>query len=59
MKKYAIINIDAIQKRIEELGKISLLDRLCYGGMIECEERVLNEIISQSTSLIPEIEKIS
>jgi hypothetical protein len=56
-EEYIIINKTAIQKRIEELEKISPLDRLCYDGMIECEERVLKEILFQSTPLIPEIEK--
>lgn len=55
--KYIIINKTALEKRMEELGKISPLDRLCYDGMIECEERILKEILSQSTPLIPEIEK--
>lgn len=56
MDEYVIINKTDIQKRIEELEKISPLDRLCHDGMIECEEKVLKEILSQSTPLIPEIE---
>ena len=57
MKKYAIINIDAIQKRIEELEysrKYSSSDNNdYYQGQIKS----LKEIISKSTPLIPEIEK--
>ena len=55
--EYIIINKSVLEKRIEELKEISPLDRLCYDGMIECEERVLKQILSQSTPLIPEIEK--
>ena len=55
--EYITINKSVLEKRIEELKEISPLDRLCYDGMIECEERVLKQILSQSTPLIPEIEK--
>ena len=46
--KYGIINITAIQKRIEDLENIAS----AYTAVKE-----LKQILSQSTPLIPEIEK--
>ena len=58
--EYIIINKTAIQKRIEELEKEAKSfipahqSTICYKKIDE-----LNQILSQSTSLIPEIEKHS
>lgn len=40
-----------IEAKIAELESISPLDRLCYDGMIEVEERVYKEILSSATIL--------
>lgn len=56
--KYIIIDAEAIQKRIEELEKqaVSFIPAheatICYKKLDE-----LKQILSQSTPLIPEIEK--
>ena len=52
--KYVIINAEAIQKRIEELEKID--EKEIWEHM---EYDTLKHILSQSTPLIPEIEKQS
>lgn len=59
MKKYAIINIDAIQKRIEELEKFSNSAKKIGldTGNIDDSIDLLNDVLSQSTPLIPEIKK--
>jgi len=49
MSKYIIINAEAIQKRIEELKPKNIIQAH--------EVSILKEILSQSTPLIPEIEK--
>lgn len=58
MTQYAIINIETIQKRIEELEKEYNQEpeehmKDWFLGQIEA----LKQILSQSTPLIPEIEK--
>lgn len=50
--EYIIINKTALLKRIEELEKTSAWETENYG-----ELKTLKQIISQSTPLIPEIEK--
>lgn len=57
MNEYVIINKTALEKELKRLAQISPLERFCYDGMIECEERILKKVLSQSTPLIPEIEK--
>ena len=59
MSKYIIVNAEAIQKRIEELKeglmlseKGTVAEGILLGGIIQLEET-----LSQSTPLIPEIEK--
>lgn len=55
--KYVIIDAEAIQKRIEELEKAILL---CKPELVKaCELRIdeLNILLSQSTPLIPELQK--
>jgi hypothetical protein len=58
MSKYVIIDAETIQKRIEELEKEEVSEfspgrRLWVDSAIKS----LKEILSQSTPLIPEIEK--
>ena len=56
--EYIIINKTAIQKRIEELEKVEQQQVGNLNGQIALgETRALNKILSQSTHLIPEIEK--
>ena len=61
--KYIIINKTAIQERIEELKHQRELagnlfeDREYNLNSISMELRILEQILSQSTPLIPEIEK--
>jgi hypothetical protein len=59
MNKYVIINAEAIQKRIEELEKERLLELKddFYDSLYLGEINALKQILSQSTPLIPEIEK--
>lgn len=61
MEKYVIINKITIQKRVEELEKeIKRLKKQGDGNYIDTFEELIEElksILSQSTSLIPEIEK--
>ena len=66
-EEYIIINKTAIQKRIEELGKeyISLsnksdrsLSDIEEEREIVGEQKALAKILSQSTPLIPELEKV-
>lgn len=61
-EEYIIINKTAIQKRIEELEKSKIglspnLDTSEYYN-IEAKINLLKEILSQSTPLIPELEKV-
>ena len=53
MGEYIIINKTAIQKRIEELKATDTASWEYQLGQIN----TLNEVLSQSTPLIPEIEK--
>ena len=53
MSKYVIIDTEAIQKRIEELENTD--DYFSQGSF--GEHKFLKQILSQSTPLIPEIEK--
>ena len=57
--EYIIINKTAIQKRIEELEKERLLELKddFYDSLYLGEINALKQILSQSTPLIPEIEK--
>lgn len=59
MTQYAIINIETIQKRIEELEKQRLLELKddFYDTLYLGEINSLKQILSQSTPLIPEISK--
>ena len=59
MAQYAIINVEAIQKRIEELEnfyktakKVGMLT-----DVIDKEIETLKQILSQSTPLLPEVSK--
>jgi hypothetical protein len=57
-KEYIVISKTAIQKRIEELEKVEQQQVGNLNGYIALgETRALNKILSQSTPLIPEIEK--
>lgn len=58
MSKYMIVNAETIQKRIEKLEKMS--KRFYYReGIDEYDfaKEELEDVLSQSTPLIPEIEK--
>lgn len=59
--EYIIINKTAIQKRVEELeNKMRSTNRLIDRPLamtIKCQINELKEVLSQSTPLIPEIEK--
>lgn len=59
MSKYVIIDAETIQKRIDELESFCVTARKV--GMvtdaIDREIKTLKQILSQSTPLIPEIEK--
>lgn len=58
--KYAIINIEAIQNRIEELEMEQEKNHLLNVEKFNClisEIKAYKNILSQSTPLIPEIEK--
>lgn len=59
--EYIIINRTTFEKRIEELeGNYKNLDfagKNTIGKMVEYEINLLKQILSQSTPLIPEIEK--
>jgi hypothetical protein len=63
MNKYVIIDAESIQKRIQELKYQRELasnlfeDREYNLNYISMELRVLEQFLSQSTPLIPEIEK--
>lgn len=58
MNKYIIVDADAIQKRIEELGKpFAHYDGVYVSERQYAQIEILEEILSQSTPLIPEIEK--
>ena len=62
MSKYVIIDAEAIQKRIEELEKTNEVFKHAKTHnptMAACEATLstLKQILSQSTPLIPEIEK--
>jgi hypothetical protein len=55
-KEYIIINKTAIQKRIEELEKAQK-ENLLTEAIWAFAKQELKQILSQSTPLIPEIEK--
>ncbi len=57
--EYIIVNKTQIQKRIEELNEIIEFRHRCFFDCSEYESevRLINRILSQSTPLIPEIEK--
>lgn len=59
MTQYAIINVEAIQKRIEELEKQRLLELKddFYDILYLGEIKALNDVLSQSTPLLPEVSK--
>ena len=59
MSKYIIVNAEAIQKRIEELEKWSSKEFYYREGIDEYDfaKEELEQVLSQSTPLIPEIEK--
>lgn len=56
MNKYIIIDAEAIEKRIEELEKIEVLDEK-EDIRIFAKINELKQFLFQSTPLIPEIEK--
>ena len=55
--EYVIINKTAIQKRIEECNKCLTFVNKKHDAPYQKEIDVLQSILSQSTPLIPEIEK--
>ena len=55
--KYAIINIETIQKRIDELESIIKITEPDFKCVLVAEQVALAQVVSQSTPLIPEIEK--
>ena len=55
--KYAIINIETIQKRIEELESIIKIAEPDFKCVLVAEQVALVQILIQSTPFIPEIEK--
>lgn len=63
MSKYVIIDAEAIQKRVEELKQKrelagNLFEDIEYDhNQISTEIRIYEQLLSQSTPLIPEIEK--
>lgn len=58
MKEYIIINKTAIQKRIEELEKLLKNESNPFiNTYYNAELNALKQILSQSTPLIPEVEK--
>lgn len=63
MAQYAIINVETIQKRIDELEKANedfkLHARTHNPTMAACEATLstLKQILSQSTPLLPEVSK--
>ena len=56
MSKYVIIDEEAIQKRIEELESLSKKDKEGY-NLYQIVIVELKQLLSQSTPLIPKIEK--
>ena len=56
-KEYLIINKTAIQKRIEELEYLRKHSSSDNNDYYQGQIKALNEILSQSTPLIPEVEK--
>jgi hypothetical protein len=59
MKKYVIIDAEAIQKRIEELDRLyKNSEKPSIQGTLYNQLSIeLKQLLSQSTPLIPEIEK--
>lgn len=58
MNEYIIVNKTTIEKRIQELKKpIAHYDGIYVSDVQKAEFEALEEILSQSTPLIPEIEK--
>ena len=58
MSKYIIIDAESIQKRIEELEKEEVSEFSPGRRLwVNSEIKNLKEVLSQSTPLIPEIEK--
>ena len=59
MAQYAIINVEAIQKRIEELENFYMTAKKLgmFTDVIDKEIETLKQILSQSTPLLPEVSK--
>ena len=59
MAQYAIINVEAIQKRIEELENFYMTAKKVgmFTDVIDKEIETLKQILSQSTPLLPEVSK--
>lgn len=58
MSKYVIIDAEAIQQRIEELENYTYATQNIYlEGKNEGELQALSNLLSQSTPLIPELQK--
>ena len=59
MAQYAIINVEAIQKRIEELENFYMTAKKVgmLTDVIDKEIETLKEILSKSTPLLPEVSK--
>ena len=59
MAQYAIINVEAIQKRIEELENFYMTAKKVgmFTDVIDKEIETLKQLLSQSTPLLPEVSK--
>ena len=59
MAQYAIINVETIQKRIEELENFYMTAKKVgmFTDVIDKEIETLKQILSQSTPLLPEVSK--
>ena len=59
MAQYAIINVETIQKRIEELENFYMTAKKVgmLTDVIDKEIETLKQILSQSTPLLPEVSK--
>ena len=59
MAQYAIINVETIQKRIDELENFYMTAKKVgmFTDVIDKEIETLKQLLSQSTPLLPEVSK--
>lgn len=59
MTQYAIINVETIQKRIDELKNFYMTAKKVgmFTDVIDKEIETLKQLLSQSTPLLPEVSK--